>query len=167
MAKKKNKIKNKGVGISGGGESIDRTKNRSDHYQPIICEAPCSNEMMAEVADGAGISSQLNPFGYNEELAELKDQLKIAMWRLINEELTDRQAEVIQLSASGKTQQEIAKLLGINQSSITKSIRGNCDYRNGRKVYGGAAKKLKKLADKDDEINEILNRISDIEGNIF
>lgn len=167
MAAKIKKNKNKGVGISGGGESIDRTKNRSDHYQPIICEAPCSNEILSEVADGMGVSSQLNPFGYSEELAELKDKLKLAMWRLINEELTDRQAEVIQLSASGLTQQEIAKQLGINQSSITKSIRGNCDYKNGRKIYGGASKKLKKFADKDDEIREILERISDIEGDVF
>ena len=166
MAKSK-KNKNKGVGISGGGESIDRTKNRSDHYQPIICEAPCSHEILAEVADGDGLSMQLNPFGYNEELAELKDQLKIAMWRLINEELTDRQSEVIKLSSLGFTQTEIAKQLGINQSSITKSIRGNCDYRNGKRIYGGAAKKLKKLADKDNEINEILQRISEIEGDIF
>ena len=166
MARPK-KNKNKGIGISGGGESIDRTKNRSDHYQPIICEAPCSNEMLAEVADGDGISAQLNPFGYSEELAELKDQLKIAMWRLINEELTDRQAEVINLSASGHTQTEIAKILGINQSSITKSIRGNCDYKNGKKVYGGAQKKLRKIADKDDEIKKILERINEIEGDIF
>jgi len=161
---KKNK---KGIGISGGGESIDRTKNRSDHYQPIICEAPCSPEMLTEVADGDGISTQLNPFNYNEELIELRDQLKAAMWRLIEEELTDRQAEVIKLYALGKTQTEIAKQLGINQSSITKSLRGNCDYRNGKKVYGGAQKKLRKIADKDSEIKEILNRISEIEGDIF
>lgn len=157
------KNKNKGVGISGGGESIDRTKNRSDHYQPIICEMPCSNEILSDVADGAGISIQLNPFGYSEELAELKDQLKIEMWRLINEELTDRQAEVINLSSKGFTQTEIAKQLGINQSSITKSIRGNCDYRNGKRIYGGASKKLKKLADKDEKIKNLLNRISEIE----
>lgn len=166
MAKPK-KNKNKGIGISGGGESIDRTKNRSDHYQPIICEMPCSNDMLVEVSDGDGLSAKLNPFGYNEELAELKDQLKLAMWRLINEELTDRQAEVIKLSSSGLTQTEIAKQLGINQSSITKSIRGNCDYRNGKRIYGGAAKKLKKLADKDDEMKRILERISEIEGDIF
>lgn len=166
MAKPK-KNKNKGVGISGGGESIDRTKNRSDHYQPIICEAPCSPEMLVEVADGDGISAQLNPFGYNEELAELKDQLKLAMWRLINEELTDRQAQVIRLYAEGKTQMEIAKLLGVNQSSVTKSLSGNCDYKNGKRIYGGAKKKLRKMAEKDSEISIILERIGEIEGDIF
>jgi hypothetical protein len=166
MAKAK-KNKNKGVGVSGGGESIDRTKNRSDHYQPIICEAPCSNEILAEVADGSGVSAQLNPFGYNEELAELKDKLKLAMWRLINEELTDRQSEVIRLYSEGKTQMEIAKLLGVNQSSVTKSLSGNCDYKNGKKVYGGAKKKLRKMAEKDNEINIILERINEIEGDAF
>lgn len=161
------KNKNKGVGISGGGESIDRTKNRSDHYQPIICEMPCSNDMLVEVSDGDGLSAKLNPFGYNEELAELKDKLKVAMWRLINDELTDRQSEVIRLYSQGKTQTEIAKLLGVNQSSVTKSLSGNCDYKNGRKVYGGAKKKLRKMAEKDDEIGIILERIAEIEGDIF
>lgn len=167
MAAKLKKNKNKGVGISGGGESIDRTKNRSDHYQPIICEAPCSSDVLEMVADNSGITTNLNPFGYNEELAELKDKLKLAMWRLINDGLTDRQAEVIRLSSTGLTQTEIAKQLGINQSSITKSIRGNCDYKNGKKIYGGASKKLQKMADKDDEIKEILERISEIEGDVL
>ncbi len=166
MAKAK-KNKNKGVGISGGGESIDRTKNRSDHYQPIICEMPCSQDMMGEIADGNGISSQLNPFGYSEELAELRDQLKIEMWRLINNELTDRQAQVINLYSRGFTQQEIAKLLGVNQSSITKSLSGNCDYKNKKKSYGGAKKRLRKLAENDDKIEVLLARINEIEGDVF
>lgn len=165
MAKaKKNK---KGIGISGGGESIDRTKNRSDHYQPIICEAPCSNEILEMVTDNSGMSTSLNPFGYSEELAELKDKLKIEMWRLINEELTDRQSEVINLYSRGFTQQEIAKQLGVNQSSITKSLSGNCDYKNKKKVYGGAKKRLRKLAEKDDKICALLERINEIENNVF
>ena len=164
MAKKN---KNKGVGVSGGGELIDRTKNRSDHYQPIICEAPCSPEMLTEVADGDGISAQLNPFGYSEELAELKDKLKVAMWRLIKDSLTERQSEVIQLLNEGKTQMEVARVLGVNQSSVTKSLRGNCDYKNGKKVYGGAQKKLRKMADRDEEIQIILSKINEIDDDSF
>ncbi len=168
MTKNKKKAKKKDfVGVSGGGESIDRTKNRSDHYQNVICEAPCSPDMLTEVADADGIGAQLNPFGYNEELLELKEILKEHMWRIINDDLTDRQAEVIKLYAQGLTQTEIAKMLNVNQSSVTKSINGNCDYRNGRKVYGGARKKLRKIAEKDDAIQDILNRIGEIEGDIF
>lgn len=165
--KKKNSKKKDFTGISGGGESIDRTKNRSDHYQNVICEAPCSPDMLTEVADADGIGAQLNPFGYNEELLELKEVLKEHMWRIIKGGLTKRQSEVIELYAQGLTQTEIAKLLNVNQSSITKSVNGNCDYRNGRKVYGGAKKKLRKIAEKDEDIQKILDRIGEIEGDIF
>ena len=59
-----------------------------------------------------------------------------------------------------ETQIEIAKQLNVNQSSITKSINGNCDYRSGKRVYGGAKKKLRRLADEDLEVQEILANIA-------
>ena len=139
---------------------VDRTKNRSDSYQYLLVESPCSPEMLAEFADAesmAGLYSE-----HNEELLDLKEQLRKEFWRLVNNELTDRQKEVITLYAQGYTQIEIAKKLNVNQSSITKSINGNCDYRNGRKVYGGASKKLRKLAEKDERIQTILKRIAEI-----
>jgi DNA-binding CsgD family transcriptional regulator len=145
----------------------DRSKNRSDRYQWVLIECPCSPEMMTEVCDSDGIGAQLNPWGYNEELFELKDKLKAAFWRIVDTQLTSRQKEVIHLYAEGLTQTEIAKKLNVNQSSITKSINGNCDYRNGRKVYGGARKKLRKIADKDEEIKEILDRIADLQSNNY
>jgi DNA-binding CsgD family transcriptional regulator len=123
--------------------------------------------MLTEVADSDGIGAQLNPFGYNEELLELKEQLKAAFWRIVETQLTERQKQVIKLYSKGLTQTEIAKKLGVNQSSITKSINGNCDYRSGKKVYGGARKKLRKIAEKDEEIQSILLRISEIQGNFF
>jgi predicted transcriptional regulator len=145
----------------------DRSKNRSDRYQWVLVECPCSPEMLTEVSDSDGIGAQLNPWGYNEELFELKDKLKAAFWRIVDTQLTSRQKEVIHLYAEGFTQTEIAKKLNVNQSSITKSINGNCDYRNGRKVYGGARKKLRKIAEKDEEIKEILERIAELQNNNF
>ncbi len=146
---------------------MDRSKNRSDRYQYVLVECPCSPEMLTEVSDSDGIGAQLNPWGYNEDLFELKDKLKAAFWRIVDTQLTSRQKEVIHLYAEGFTQTEIAKKLNVNQSSITKSINGNCDYRNGRKVYGGARKKLRKIAEKDEEIKEILERIAEIQSNNF
>lgn len=146
---------------------VDRSKNRSDSYQFVLLEQPCSPEMLTEVADSEGIGSQLNPFGYNEELLDLKEKLRLAFWRLVDEQLTLRQKEVMHLYAEGFTQTEIAKKLNVNQSSITKSINGNCDYRNGRKVYGGSKKKLNKLAEKDPEIQEILKRIAEIQEEVW
>lgn len=146
---------------------VDRTKNRSDSYQHVLLESPCSPEMLIDVADSDGIGAQLNPFGYNEELVELKEKLKVEFWRVVDDELTERQKEVLHLYAEGLTQTEIAKCLGVNQSSITKSINGNTDYRNGKRVYGGARKKIKKIIDKDIEIQRILLRIAEIADDVF
>jgi predicted DNA-binding protein YlxM (UPF0122 family) len=141
----------------------DLKKNRSDSYQWVLVEAPCSPEMLAEFADSQGVTGKLNSSMYSEELFELQDQLKEALWRIIDTQLTARQREVLHLCADGYTQIEVAKKLKVNQSSITKSINGNCDYRNGKKIYGGAKKKLRRIAAKDQEIQGILKRISEIQ----
>jgi predicted DNA-binding protein YlxM (UPF0122 family) len=141
----------------------DFKKNRSDRYQWVLVEAPCSPEMLTEFSDAQSIGGRLNHHNYNEELYDLQDRLKDAFWRIINTQLTKRQREVLHLYADGYTQIEIAKKLKVNQSSITKSINGNCDYRNGKKIYGGAKKKLKRIASKDPEIQAILRRIAEIQ----
>ena len=143
---------------------IDRSKNRSDSYQHVLLESPCSPEMLTEVADADGIGAQLNPWGYNEELLDLKEQLRKEFWRVVNTQLTKRQKDVISLYFDGYTQTEIAKILGVNQSSITKSINGNCDYKNGRKYYGGSKRKIQKIIEGDDKIQEILRKIRDIQS---
>lgn len=146
--------------------NVPRDKNRSDSYQYLIVESTFAPEVLVEVADSEGIYSQLNPFGYNETLLDLKEQLKSAFWRLVDEKLTSRQKEVIKLYCEGYTQTEIAKKLNVNQSSITKSLNGNCDYRNGRRLYGGSRKKLQKLADSDPEIQDIIAKIRELNGDI-
>lgn len=139
-----------------------RKKNRSDYYQSIFAELCFSPEMLTEFSDASGLTAQMN--AYNEELLDLRDSLKEHMWRLINTELTKRQCEVITLWLKEElTQVQIAKRLKVNQSSITKSINGNTDYRgNGKRSYGGAKKKLIRLVQKDPEIQQILNRITEI-----
>ena len=106
----------------------------------------------------------LNDSDYSEDLLDLKAQLMAAFWRIIKTKLTPRQCEVIELYAQGLTQTEIAKRLNVNQSSITKSINGNCDYRNGKKIYGGAKKKLRRIAASDPEIQSILVQMGDIQS---
>lgn len=141
----------------------DFKKNRSDRYQHLLVEAPFSPEMLTEFSDSQSIGGVLNNYNHNDELYDLQDRLKDAFWRIINTQLTKRQREVLRLYADGYTQIEIAKKLNVNQSSITKSINGNCDYRNGKKIYGGAKKKLKRIASKDPEIQAILLRIAEIQ----
>ncbi len=53
-------------------------------------------------------------------------------------------------------------MLNVNQSSITKSLNGNVDYKNGKKIYGGARKKIRKIIENDEKIKEILNRMREV-----
>jgi DNA-binding CsgD family transcriptional regulator len=140
---------------------MDRKKNRSDRYQSLFAELPYSNEMMAEFPEAQGLVENYRPED-RERLMDLRDDLREELWRLVDNELTARQRQVIRLYAQGYTQIEIAKQLNVNQSSITKSINGNCDYRNGKKIYGGARKKLRRLADKDPDIQTIIAQIAEI-----
>lgn len=142
--------------------NYDRRKNRSDSYQWILLETVCSNDMMEAFPNEDSISARLNPFQYDEKLIDLEDQLKVEFWRVVDTLLTDRQREVIRLYADGYTQMEIAKMLNVNQSSITKSLNGNVDYKNGKRVYGGARKKIRKIIESDEKIKEILQKISEV-----
>jgi DNA-binding CsgD family transcriptional regulator len=138
---------------------MERRKNRSDKYQWVLLETVCSNDMMEAFCNEDSISARLNPFEYNEDLIELEEQLKKEFWRVVDTLLTSRQREVIRLYADGYTQMEIAKMLNVNQSSITKSLNGNVDYKNGKKIYGGARKKIRKIIENDEKIKDILTKI--------
>ena len=141
---------------------MGKKPNRSDHYQPFFLETAYSNDMMESFCNEDSLSVRLNPFQYNEDLIDLEDQLKEEFWRIVNTLLTDRQRDVLRLYADGYTQMEIAKKLNVNQSSITKSIHGNVDYKNGKRVYGGSEKKLKKILQTDTKIAEILDKMTQL-----
>lgn len=141
---------------------MEKRRNRSDLYQHVLLETACSNEMMESFSNEDSIYNRLNPFAYNEELLELEDQLKAEFWRLVDDLLTPRQKAVLKLASEGYTQMEIAKKLKVNQSSITKSLNGNVDYKNGRRTYGGSKRKILKLIENDEKIKEILAKMSEI-----
>jgi len=156
-------------------QHIDRTKNRSDHYQSNLLEISVSPEVITRAMEDDGMASMLNPFAYNEEEEELKEELRLAFWRLVDTKLTSRQKEVITLYCQKLTQTEIAKLLSVNQSSITKSMNGNCDYnkgkdenkgkdgKNGNRInYGGSKKKLSRAAEEDEQIQIILKKLREV-----
>lgn len=139
---------------------MEKRQNRSDKYQYVILETVCSNDMMEAFCNEDSIYNRLNPNHYDEDLMNLEDKLKVEFWRVVDTLLTPRQREVIRLYADGYTQMEIAKMLNVNQSSITKSLNGNVDYKNGKKIYGGARKKIRKIIENDDKIKEILEQMS-------
>lgn len=142
-------------------DKIDRSGNRSNRYQSLYAELPFSNEMMMEMSEQEGMIENNSP-ELRERFLDAKDRLREAFWRLVNTELTPRQREVLSLYCEGYTQIEIARKLNVNQSSVTKSINGNCDYRKGKRIYGGAKRKLHRLAQKDHEIQEILAELAEI-----
>jgi predicted transcriptional regulator len=145
---------------------------RSAAYQHLLIETPQSQDMIVECSDSQFYSQSVNANLHAEEIHDLKDQLKEERWRLIMSQLTDRQKDVIKLWSKGKTQIQIAKILNVNQSSVTKSINGNVDYssvkkdgKKSKRVYGGAKKKLRRLQATDEAIQNILEQLSELENN--
>ena len=142
-------------------------KTRSSAYQHLLLESVCSNEMLEAFRNEDSISHRLDPYMYDEELRDLEEELKKEFWRVVDTLLTPRQKEVIRLCADGLTQMEIAKKLNVNQSSITKSINGNVDYKKQKRTYGGTKKKLNKIIANDEKIKAILKRMSEIREEKF
>lgn len=144
---------------------------RSQLYQHLLVEKAFSHEMMETFSNDDSVYKKLNPFDYNEDILILEDQLKERFWKIINEHLTPRQLEIVKLLRDGATQQEAARKLGVNQSSITKSINGNVDYSNkvtgGKASYGGICKKLARVVDKDPVIKQIMDAISDLRNDTW
>jgi predicted transcriptional regulator len=147
---------------------MNKRRNRSDKYRYILLETACSNDMMESFCNEESIYNRLTGgFIYDERMLELEDRLKKEFWRVVDTLLTCRRREVIRLYADGYTRMEIAKMLNVNQSSITKSLNGNVDYKNGKKIYGGARKKIKKIIELDDTIKGILQEMSELRENIW
>ncbi len=137
--------------------------NRSDKYQYRILEVLCPEELWNNFTNQQSISTLLNPWQYDEKVLLLKDQLREEFWIIAKEHCTERQYQVLTMYCGGMTQMEIAKVLNVNQSSITKSLNGNTDYKNGGRVYGGLVKKLKKIVDNDPKIQSIFQRIQELQ----
>lgn len=79
---------------------------------------------------------------------------------LIDANLTSRQREVVQLYyVLGKTQEDIATILELTQSTVSRHLFGT--MRRGKRV-GGAIPKLRKLIDKtsDGNIDDAFSTLS-------
>jgi len=144
---------------------VERRKNRSEKYQYVLLETSHSHDMLDHFSNDDSIYSKLNPFygKYDERVMELKDQLFERLWKLVDK-LTERQKKVIYLYVKEQmTQMEIAKVLNVNQSSVTKSLNGNVDYRKGKRSYGGSKKKIFKFAEDDMELQKIFRKMRRLE----
>ncbi len=137
--------------------------NRSDKYQHAFREINVSHEYMVNFKNNQSMNHYLNPYEYSEDILNLEDELHKCFWVIANETMTENQKNIITLYLEGKTQIEIAKILNVNQSSITKAISGNKDYARGKgKSYGGVIRKLKKAIACNEEIQVILKQIEEL-----
>ena len=140
----------------------DRNHTRSQSYQPFFTELSMEPNILGELSIAQGLFSVIESDVLKEDLLDLKDKLAKRMWEIIEVGLTKRQKQVVYLYNDGLTQNEIAKKLGINQTSVHKVLKGNIDNKNDKRRYGGAFKKINKLCKTDEKIIEILKEIQEI-----
>lgn len=119
--------------------------------------------MLNNYSNDDSFYSFIDSISSTDEFKKLKNDLLKEVMHIINTELTKKQKEIVKMTyIEGKTQNEIAGLVGRDQTSIHKCLSGNVDYTNNRKRYGGALKKIKKICSKNKKIQEILNKIREL-----
>lgn len=109
-----------------------------------------------------GMGAYFNSYASSEEFQKLRADLIQEVFIIIEEFLTSKQKEVVYMTyVDGKTQNEISIELGKHQTTIHKILRGNIDYSNDKKRYGGALKKIKKKCKESRSIQKILKQMRD------
>lgn len=142
---------------------------RSETYQFKILEIcvdfnPASNMNLKEWSNSESLHP---PTEHSEEFIELNDESQKLFLSALRSELSAHQQKVIDLKLSGSTQDEIAKTIGVCQSSVTKCFNGNVQYLKGKqgneKQYGGIVRKGMLNILKSQEMKDILKRMRDLE----
>lgn len=81
-----------------------------------------------------------------QAFSEFFAEVKPVVFQLVDAKLTKRQMEIVKLHyLYGKTQEDIATILDLTQSTVSRHLFGT--VRGGKKV-GGAIPKLRKVIDK-------------------
>ncbi|MBV7334200.1 sigma-70 family RNA polymerase sigma factor [Chloroflexi bacterium TSY] len=119
-------------------------------YDPNFWEVSIDPEVLESVLTEPDFLESILRSPEDDQREREQEQVKQAavtqIRELIETQLTAKQRRVVELYFyEDKTQQEIAKELGINQQVVSKHLFGV--LRDGHKV-GGAVKKLRKLCDK-------------------
>ncbi len=139
--------------------------NKSKSYQHKIVEISFDHNKLNNFPVERGIGFILVENEINEEISELRESLLKKLYEILNGSmLTEHQRKIVLMRLMGKTQNEIASHLKITQSAVHKSIFGNIDYQNNKKRYGGVIKKLQKLCKNNPEIQDILEKISNVKS---
>jgi len=113
------------------------------------------------------ITGILTDNSYSEDMLDLREKLLEEIYCVVNSDfLTEHQKKVLFMILMGKTQNEIAEHLGITQSAVHKALRGNLDYKNDKKRYGGIFKKLKKICKNNEKIQLILDEMNKLKEKV-
>lgn len=120
--------------------------------------------LLNNFANEEGIGAFLEAYSCSDEFQELKNELLEEVINIIETCLTEKQKVIIKKAYfDGKTQMEIAKEINIDQSSVSKSLKGNLVYTKKRR-YGGSIKKIRKLCATNEKIQEILKKMRILQG---
>lgn len=139
--------------------------NKSKLYQYKIVEISFDQSKLNNFSEDRGIGSLLQENEANEQIQNLRLNLLDQIYLLIHGDiLTEHQKRILTMRLSGKTQNEIAEHLGITQSAVHKALHGNIDYKNDKKRYGGIIKKLKKICSNNQDIQKILDKITEVKS---
>lgn len=140
---------------------------RSDSVQFKYREILVDPTIMSNICLGDAVYEEIDHEKL-DELVDLSEELIDRLKYLIDNKLTDRQTEVVKkIYFEQKTQMEVADSLGLCQTTIHKILKGNLDYSNGGKRYGGAIKKLRKLCAADEDIQRVLNRMAEVKMELY
>jgi DNA-binding CsgD family transcriptional regulator len=122
---------------------MGRRPNRSAGYQYKFTEY--SVDFTSTSMFDFELTAEYDNEELSDQLLDLDAQLLNMIVELLPVILTETQWKVLHLYAiENHTQMEVADILGITQSSVTKSLMGNNDYKKGGAVCGGTQKKVKK-----------------------
>lgn len=143
----------------------NRRNPRSNSYQFLLNEISVAPDLLDSFSSQDNLYKRLSPFDYSETILDLEEQLRQAFWRLIKENLNEKQQRIVKILSEGATQTECAEEIGLNQSSIAKFLSGSVelDAQTGTaKTYGGIKKKLRAAMENDQPIKDLLQKISDL-----
>ena len=100
-----------------------------------------------------------------EALCTANDKAMEVMFKIVEGCMTPHQLKVMHSMKSGMTQMEASSALGFtgSNSTIVKCLKGNVDYNNGGKRYGGVQKKIKVICLKSDEYRKTILELHKLE----
>lgn len=120
-------------------------------FNPEFWEIQAGQDFMENVpAERALWFETEDDRNYRHALRDFYREVRPVVHEMLDSKLTRRQSEVVKLYyLYGKTQEDIAEILSLSQSTVSRHLYGT--MRQGKKV-GGAIPKLKKAVERSGSV---------------